>query len=194
MTEALNETSMLCNYALAINHNFESWGDYKTGTGVSSLAQPVIAALYNTRQKEAALLYWTVKSSIGNKDAFAGNIYMNFVKVNCEKNIYALKSSGAGAKPDFKKFWFNSLQQGVVIFSEKADDNFSFKPEAFTSITDFKKPGKDFTVILNPSHFIGDGRFANNGWLSELSNPVSKAVWDNYAAVSPATAKELNVN
>ena len=206
MTEALNETSMLCNYALAINHNFESWGDYKTGTGVYSLAQPVIAPLYNTRQKEAALLYWTVKSSIGNIDAFAGNIYMNFVKVNCEKMLKevilkqvqddkdGVVKSSSDAKPDFNKFWFNSLQQGVVIFSEKTDDNFSFKPETFTSITDFKKPGKDFTVILNPSHFIGDGRFANNGWLSELSNPVSKAVWDNYAAVSPATAKELNVN
>ncbi|TRZ53526.1 4Fe-4S dicluster domain-containing protein [bacterium] len=203
MTEAQNETSMLCNYAVAINHNFESWGDYKTRTGVYSLGQPVIAPLYKTRQKEAALLYWAG----GNKDAFAENIYMNYIKANCEKIIYAKEIFPAGAKTDFKSFWFNSLHDGVVTFAEKAsalsfqrilswnpkDDSFDFKPESFASVTNFTKPGKDFAVILNPSHFVGDGRFANNGWLGELPNPVSKVVWDNYAAISPATAKELNV-
>jgi molybdopterin-containing oxidoreductase family iron-sulfur binding subunit len=34
---------------------------------------------------------------------------------------------------------------------------------------------------------------ANNGWLQELPDPVSKLVWDNAAAVSPATAEELGV-
>lgn len=37
---------------------------------------------------------------------------------------------------------------------------------------------------------LGNGSNANNPWLQELPDPVSKAVWDNYAAVSPKYAAE----
>src|SRR5690606_17012350 len=43
------------------------------------------------------------------------------------------------------------------------------------------------------SETMGDGRWANNGWLEELPSPVAKIVWDNYAAVSPATAKQMEL-
>ena len=34
---------------------------------------------------------------------------------------------------------------------------------------------------------------ANNPWLQELPDPVSKACWDNYAAISQKTAKDMGV-
>ncbi|HKQ98016.1 MAG TPA: 4Fe-4S dicluster domain-containing protein, partial [Candidatus Polarisedimenticolia bacterium] len=40
---------------------------------------------------------------------------------------------------------------------------------------------------------VHDGRFANNGWLQELPDPVTKQVWDNPALLSPTTAKGLGV-
>jgi molybdopterin-containing oxidoreductase family iron-sulfur binding subunit len=39
-----------------------------------------------------------------------------------------------------------------------------------------------------------DGRFANNGWLQELPDAVTKIAWDNVALMSPATAEELKVD
>ncbi len=36
----------------------------------------------------------------------------------------------------------------------------------------------------------GTGRHANNPWLQELPDPVTKAVWENYAAISPRFALE----
>ena len=48
-----------------------------------------------------------------------------------------------------------------------------------------------YALHLKESYQVRDGRFANNGWLQELPHPVSKVTWDNYAAISPATAKEL---
>ena len=58
MTELVNETSEISNYVLPIHNPLESWGDYKTRTGFYSMQQPIIAPLYNTRQKEAILLNW----------------------------------------------------------------------------------------------------------------------------------------
>jgi len=48
-------------------------------------------------------------------------------------------------------------------------------------------------VVILPHSAVHDGRYANNGWLQELPDPVSKLVWDNAAAISPATARELGV-
>ena len=38
---------------------------------------------------------------------------------------------------------------------------------------------------------MGDGSQANNPWLQELPDPVSKVTWDNYAMISPDFAKTL---
>ena len=185
MTEAVTETSSVSNYVLAVNHNFESWGDYKTRSGFYSLQQPVIAPLYKTRQREAALLYWLG----GAKSAFEENIYLNYIKTNWEKSIYPALNS----KIDFKSFWNLALHDGVVNFNEKISEG-SFKADSFTSLGAFAKASKDLVVTLRVSYFIGDGRLANNGWLQELPHPVSKMVWDNCAAISPATAKVLNLD
>ena len=185
MTESVTETSSASNYVLGINHSFESWGDYRAHTGFFSLQQPVISPLYKTRQKEAILLHW----SSGAKEAFAENLYLNYLKSNWEKAIYPNTKS----KVDFKTFWNLSLHDGVVSFSERAAESFNFKPEAFTSINEFRKESKDLVILLRDSYYLGDGRLANNGWLQELPHPVSKIVWDNYAAISPATTMVLGL-
>ncbi|MDD5361783.1 MAG: TAT-variant-translocated molybdopterin oxidoreductase [Ignavibacteria bacterium] len=182
--ESANETAEAGNYLLGINHNFESWGDHKIRTGILSLQQPVIAALYKTRQKEAVLLNW-----ISDKpEQFAENNYMTYIKTYWEKNIYA----AVNTKVDFKNFWYNSLHDGVVVYNEKFDDNFAFKNEAFSNSPAFRA-SSGAVVLLAKSSFIGDGRFANNGWLQELPNPISKVVWDNYASISPTAADKLGV-
>src|SRR6185503_16023916 len=39
-----------------------------------------------------------------------------------------------------------------------------------------------------------DGAHANNPWLQELPDPVSKVTWGNYAAIAPAVASRLGVD
>jgi Fe-S-cluster-containing dehydrogenase component len=40
---------------------------------------------------------------------------------------------------------------------------------------------------------VYDGRFANNAWLQELPDPLTKLTWDNAAVVSPRTAARLGL-
>ena len=186
MSEELNETSYAGNYALPVNHNFESWGDFKTRSGIYSLQQPVISPIYNTRQKEAVLLNWMN----GTKDSYVENIYLNYIKANWEKNIYPTLNQNV----DFKYFWNLALHDGVVKFNEKISDFGNYKIEAFLGIASVLKQSNDFVIYLRDNYFLGDGKFSNNGWLQELPDPVAKTVWDNYASVSPATAKSLGVD
>ena len=51
--------------------------------------------------------------------------------------------------------------------------------------------GIDLCIILK--HGIGSGEFANNPWLQELPDPISKTTWDNYLTISPRYAKELGL-
>ncbi|PYJ53599.1 MAG: hypothetical protein DME82_13620 [Verrucomicrobia bacterium] len=40
---------------------------------------------------------------------------------------------------------------------------------------------------------MDDGRYANNGWLQEMPDPITKLTWDNAALMSPGFAKTLGV-
>ena len=40
---------------------------------------------------------------------------------------------------------------------------------------------------------VDDGRFANNGWLQECPDPITKIAWDNAIWISPRLAKDLGI-
>jgi MoCo/4Fe-4S cofactor protein with predicted Tat translocation signal len=182
LTEADNETSRVCTLTLPINHAFESWGDHKVRTGLLSLQQPVIAPLYDTREKEAILLSWTDK-----KDSSLDNIYHEYIMSRWEKEVYPALQ----LKVDFRTFWYASLHDGVVEFIEPRENNLKFKFPSVASISIPESHG--YILAITEDHYLGDGSFANNGWLQELPHPISKIVWDNYAAISPQTAQELGL-
>ena len=48
-------------------------------------------------------------------------------------------------------------------------------------------------IVLVGSYAMDDGRYANNGWMQELPDPITKLTWDNAALLSPAFAKKLGV-
>jgi len=201
LTEADNEISSLSNFVLPINTMFESWGDFQTRNNFYSLQQPVIAPLYNTRQKEEILLTW-IK---GTKDAFNNDMYRSYVMDNWKTSAL----SGFSGDARFMKAWYAALNDGVVsakpiVITPSTGETASsttttvstsntFKPESFTNNTSKLVPSSDFVLLLTKSSSLGDGRYANNGWLQELPKPVSRVVWDNYAAISVQTAKALNL-
>ncbi|MCC6865238.1 MAG: TAT-variant-translocated molybdopterin oxidoreductase [Ignavibacteria bacterium] len=183
LAEQVSETTEISNYVLPIHSQLECWNDFKTRTGFYSMQQPIIAPLYNTRQKEAILLSWK-----DNKEA-TETTYKDYLIANWEKVIYP----AMGSAVSFKKFWNSALHDGVVYVNEKPEAaGSSYSIEAFVSAPKIKA-SNDFTVLLQNNNNVGDGRFAFNGWLQELPNPITKIVWDNYASLSVQSASELGV-
>jgi molybdopterin-containing oxidoreductase family iron-sulfur binding subunit len=95
----------------------------------------------------------------------------------------------------FEHFWRKSLHDGVV-----ADTAFErIKPTLRgAELVEAIKPlastaPKEMEIQFLVDNTMLDGRFANNGWLQELPDPVTKLVWDNAAILSMDTAKKLGV-
>ena len=79
--------------------------------------------------------------------------------------------------------WF--LQSKQEVQSENLSSQ-HLQP-ALKSVT---KSG-DFELTLFASTAIGDGQQANNPWLQELPDPITRASWDNYLTISQADATAL---
>lgn len=184
LSDFTNETTAVSKIILPVNHTFESWGDHQIRQGFYSLQQPVIAPLYNTRQKEAILL-----NLLNEKpSAYSPDDYHKFLMENWRQNIYPASNSAFA----FEKYWLGVLHDGVAPVKSNLNYSFNISDSAFSDLRPVKEV-KGYSLILTESPHLKDGRFAHNGWLQELPHPVSKVTWDNYAAVSYNTSKKLGV-
>jgi molybdopterin-containing oxidoreductase family iron-sulfur binding subunit len=51
-----------------------------------------------------------------------------------------------------------------------------------------------FELVLYTKTYGGDGQQANNPWLQEFPDPITRVSWDNYVTVSNADAKLLEMS
>lgn len=171
-----DETASLCNVIAPTHSYLESWGDENALEGYYTLVQPTINPIYNTRQAELSLLTW---ANYPNQDYYA------FVRNNWEKSVLAT----AGKK------WDDVLQAGFVALPAKAGGLYTFSGtvDANEVLKEAKAVDKDIQLHIYQSVGIGSGEQANNPFLQEMPDPVSKATWDNYAAINPKFAQSLGL-
>jgi MoCo/4Fe-4S cofactor protein with predicted Tat translocation signal len=173
-SDTLDETALLCKYVCPDHHYLESWNDAEPQKNCYSLAQPVINNIFDTRQAQESLLKWS-----GHETGF-----YEFIIAYWEKEIFSKQSEFLS----FIQFWNRSLQDGVTIIANSENTIVDFKPVDLSLAPINKKEGIE--LVLYEKIGLGTGHHANNVWLQELPDPISKAVWDNYVCVSPSFAKE----
>ncbi len=181
LSEQKTETTAVSKFILPIHNDLESWNDFQTRSNYLNLQQPVISPIYDTRQKESILITWTTE------EVYYDSIYQKKLKSRWQKEIYPKFSSNL----DFDTFWFSSLHDGFIEL--KITDSVTPKFR-LTSFEDNFNPRYDSLMLsIRPHPYLFDGKFGNNGWLHELPHPISKVVWDNYAAIPPSLAKKMNL-
>lgn len=174
----LDETSSLVEYVCPDNHYLESWNDAEPKKEHFSLTQPVIQPLFNTRQAQESLLIWM--------DNYTD--YYTYIKEYWRENIFPLQRR----YKNFERFWNKCLHDGIFKIERKKGKQPRFNyniSESVKSIFKKFKSSNEVELILYEDIKIGDGRYANNPWLQELPDPISKVCWDNYAAISPEFAR-----
>jgi len=166
-----DETASVMNFVCPDHNYLESWGDANPYTGVYTLVQPTIRPLFDSRQAQASLMTW----------AGLGDDYYQFVKNYWNKNILGSTS------------WNTALHDGVSI-NGTTEKSLSYKTSIVNAAANLSKlSGDAIDLVLYVKHGLGDGQFANNPWLQELPDAISKTTWDNYLTVSPRFAKELGL-
>lgn len=180
MNVSQNETTGKTLYECPVNHFLESWDDAEITPGELSLAQPCISPIFNTRQFQDSLLKWS-----GSQVS-----WHDYLVQNWEKDYFP----GSG-NSIFREFWNKSLRDGIYIYNATGNGIQSINTEvvakALTSGSSQVDSG--FEIILSESVAIGTGINANNPWLMELPDPVTRHCWDNVATVSPTDAASLGI-
>ena len=171
-----DETADLCDVVAITPSYLEAWGDANTYQGAYSIVQPTINPVFNSRQAEQSLLTW---SDNGVQD------YYQYVRNNWEKNIL----------PFIGKTWNDVLQLGVFSTTPATPAAYSFglsvNAVAASIVASSKALQKNIELHIYENVAMRDGKNANNAFLQELPDPVSKVTWDNYIALAPKQAEKL---
>ncbi len=177
-----DETASLAKVSIPAAHWLESWGTAVAFDGTITVQQPMIAPLCEGVPSTPDVLIGLAKKI---NPAFLGEMttYAEFVKAWVETSILPI-SGGAT--------WTKVLQDGVVKPTSAAAGATSMNITAGASLPTATYP-TGMTVLAAPSLALYDGKLANNGWLQELPDPVTKVTWDNVALMSPKTAVSLNL-
>ena len=178
-----DETTAAVGYVAPDHHFLESWNDAEPKKGMLSLAQPTISPLFKTRQAQESFLTWS-----GNKTS-----YYDYLQSNWKANYYKNQS------PTFEIFWDKTLYDGVLtIKSEEEVEAVTASAVDFAGITsrinsNYKANNSGLELVLYQKVGIGTGNQANNPWLQEMPDPISKATWDNYLTISQKMASEKGI-
>lgn len=173
-----DETAAVCTWVLPASNPLESWGDVRGLDGTYGVCQPLISVLKNGRCPLETL---ALLAGLSEKDP------QKFVMGTAEKVVGNTLT---------KRQWKDILHAGYAAGSQ-------FKTVASNVSTEGALPDGDVDVetieqgkielTFYPSESVYDGRLANNGWMQELPQPITKLTWDNAAIVSPRTAKKLGL-
>lgn len=188
-----DETVSSCSLALPSSHGLESWNDAEPRYGVRTLCQPVIAPLFASRQTAESLLAWT-KALSDEDEAIRGcDDWHEYLRRRWQDELAGKAAADAEHEGKRERVWADALRLGGSFHERKARPFPELNRSLAGELAEDAPRSGEYELVIHPHHAVYDGRFANNAWLQELPDPVSKLVWDNAASVSPRTARKLDV-
>ena len=214
--EKLDETTELCQYSIPTHHYLESWGDAEPRTGYISFLQPTIFPLFKTRPFQTSLLkwsgnntdyetyfrtYWTGK--LGGQQAFDKalqdglSIPGGVASANNNLGTNPVPATTQGQQPTATTDSITTAGTTERIVNTPqvttGSVNVGGVGAAVAALT-AKNASSGDEVVLYQNVAMLTGKQAGNPWLMELPDPITRATWDNYALISTAKAKALDIN
>ena len=170
-----DETALASQYLAAVPHYLEAWGDYEFKAGSFALAQPTIRPLFDTKQFQDVLLAWTGSSQT----------YYDAIQANWSDSLIGTSS------------WNTVLHDGFFQTEITAENNYQGTTLSAEAAALAAASSKGLELTLYTKTGMGDGQQANNPWLQEFPDPITRVSWDNYITVAAADAEAAglkNVN
>ena len=165
-----DETAQFCQYICPDSHYLESWDILSPKAGFYGFVQPAISPLFDTRQAAATLLTLAGDSTpiaevVQNEVAgISGTNYQAAVQTGFFGTIGTAGGPAANA--------------GAAIAGVKTSSD---SPKGM-EVVFYKKAG------------VFDGAYANNPFLQEMPDPITKVTWDNYVCIPYSYAKKIGMS
>lgn len=175
----VDETSQGVTWHINRAHFLEYWGDGYDYHGNMSVIQPTILPLFDGKSEIEVLGAISKGADVNGSDEV--------------KQTWGPVLGG-----DFDNKWQQLLHDGILSgtrFAASAPSivaAFSATVASQRNAVPAASPDS-IELVLRPDPKLLDGRYANNGWLQELPDPISKITWDNVALMSPTTARAIGV-
>ncbi len=184
LSDYVDETSQHDAVTWHINraHFLESWGDGRAANGTILLGQPLIEPLFAGKTMTELLAAFMDDGVTESRDIV-------------QRTFRDMHGSG-----NFERQWQQALHDGFVTGSSDGGMSGTINQSNVAAVgttlatwwAGLTRDGLD--IIFRPDACVFDGRFANNGWLQETPDPITKLTWDNAALISPELAERLEVD
>jgi MoCo/4Fe-4S cofactor protein with predicted Tat translocation signal len=174
LSEYQDETSQKTTWHVPKAHFLEAWGDARTWDGTVSVAQPLIAPIYGGLSAIELVAMLLGEEKTGDK----------LVSETLDSMGHA----------DWKRYVHDGFVMDTALPAAQVTAT-ALPPRDLTPSQQAgsKRRNGELEVVFHFSSFTYDGRFANNPWLWETPDFLTKITWDNYALVSPETAVALGI-
>ncbi len=179
-------TQALAGLTLPASGPLEDWGITNPREGLFFLRQPAMTPVHDTRSLGDILL--VAARGAGLEPAvpagipmptFAAQDWAAYVREFMDK-VVAGGQVGADAR------WIDALQKGVFGVPRVLPPMLDAAPIAWTEPTALAGGLILHTVA---HHLVGDGRYADQPWAQETSDPLSGNLWGSWLEVSQAWAE-----
>jgi len=173
----VDETAALASWHVPSAHFLESWGDARASCGTLSVVQPLILPLYGAKSAVEVLGLLASGEDRPGHDL-----------VQATWRVFLGES-------DFEKRWNRVLHDGVLPQSTLQGVKLEPKPGTFAELAAAAQAqgSGELELVFQACPKLHDGASANNAWLQELPDAITKVTWDNPLLVSPATAAALQL-
>ncbi len=179
-----DETCAEVKLCAPLAHYLETWGDQKGLDGAVAIQQPLIEPIFAARS-ELELL-----AQILNEGPRSGHDIVRATFI--DGHAWTVSSETK---------WRRALTSGVIADSAARPlEGLTVRAgEVGTAVTAARgrsgaaASASQVEVLFTYDAKMQDGRGANNAWLAELPDPVTKITWDNAALVSPKLAREKSI-
>jgi MoCo/4Fe-4S cofactor protein with predicted Tat translocation signal len=195
-----DETSLACRWHLPAAHPLESWGDAVSHHGRISVTQPMIEPLFQGRSPLELLTKWIeenptppanlVRNAISNRLVVAGAHSEPLGDLDWKRLLhdgFLPESLRTSIKPDDLRTRLRTAEETSDLLASLGMRRSDRKAAEVSS-----RAGV-WEVVFTAGETVYDGRFANNGWLQETPDFLTKLTWDNAAVIHPESAREIGV-
>ena len=165
-----DETAGLTTIAAAAPHYLEAWGDVQMKKGHYSVTQPTIRPLFNTKQFQEGLM-----ALLGKTES-----YYDYLRT-------------VGTSIATGTTWNQLVHNGFYTYEASNTGSGSADFNGAAAQVAAAKKANGLELVLYTKTGMGDGQQANNPWLQEFPDPLTRVSWDNYVTISRKDAEQFGL-